>query len=508
MRTYLLLFSASLTYVAAPAAAARLLVSVDGVTPAQAVLRVHTATPVSSCTYRIGESPSMIPLANDVNPALFPGSDLDSRPGASIFGTQHIFVAGTRTSQRAPDGKMYSRALQANTTYYYSVSCGRDQASGTFTTANPPLGNAAPDLAPFDTSGFLRAIVVSDGGSGYSSAPTVIVTGDAQPPPKLLAQVSAGRVTGVTIVSAGGSYSDTPVVTFSGGGGSGAAAHANLASQSFGGYAWPTIDWRDPSKEYIDPLTGILLKRATLPAASPDDVMQVNSASVVADGAAAFSSGTSCQGAHWTNPCAALTADGNAATYDGAGGDPLGFVFSLRSYRGGTWESYERSMNEFQAQVLGSGSAASPADRTVSVCLTGHVYTGTCDTSWFDIVLPEGTAAPVSYPADHAFPGYGVLSDWVDASHPLPPNRDSYEHILDNALVSGNAMRWYSASPQNAGLPSFFDVGWKPGDRIGVRRLRSRLPVQQLHDRPGSRRPQPDTGTEPGQLPGRPGHPV
>ncbi len=125
-------------------------------------------------------------------------------------------------------------------------------------------------------------------------------------------------------------------------------------------------------------------------------------------------------------------------------------------------------MNEFQVQVLGSGSAAAAADRTVSVCLTGHVYTGACDTSWFDIVLPEGAASTVSYPPDSAFPGFGVLSYWTDASHPLPPNRDSYEHILDNALVSGNAMRWYSATPRNAGLYSFFDVSWEPGDRIGV----------------------------------------
>src|SRR4029077_12486579 len=31
----------------------------------------------------------------------------------------------------------------------------------------------------------------------------------------------------------------------------------------FGNYGWATIDWTDPSKTYIDPMTGLLLKRVT-----------------------------------------------------------------------------------------------------------------------------------------------------------------------------------------------------------------------------------------------------
>ncbi len=33
----------------------------------------------------------------------------------------------------------------------------------------------------------------------------------------------------------------------------------------FGNYAWPTINWNDQTKSYIDPMTGILIKRATGP---------------------------------------------------------------------------------------------------------------------------------------------------------------------------------------------------------------------------------------------------
>jgi hypothetical protein len=70
----------------------------------------------------------------------------------------------------------------------------------------------------------VASITVTDGGSGYTSAPTVIIGGNAT----ATATVADGRVTAITVTSAGYNYLSPPTITFSGGSGSGAEATANM----------------------------------------------------------------------------------------------------------------------------------------------------------------------------------------------------------------------------------------------------------------------------------------
>jgi hypothetical protein len=136
------------------------------VTPTQAIIRVKTDQP-GFCTYRLSEGSSFNAMVNDVNPSLFSGANSDARPGSIITGidstsllslnggSEHVFVAGTRTAARAADGKFYSRALQANTLHWVGVTCGSDaEVSTTFQTLNLPLGNDGPELMPFDATAF------------------------------------------------------------------------------------------------------------------------------------------------------------------------------------------------------------------------------------------------------------------------------------------------------------------------------------------------------------------
>ena len=73
-------------------------------------------------------------------------------------------------------------------------------------------------------------IVVLAGGTGYTSAPTVVFTGGGGTGAAATATVSGGRVTGVLVSDGGADYSSAPIISFTGGGGTGAQARATLVA--------------------------------------------------------------------------------------------------------------------------------------------------------------------------------------------------------------------------------------------------------------------------------------
>ena len=99
---------------------------VRGVTSTQAIL-AYRAPDTNPCSVEVSESPSYRPLAHDVDPALFAGSDQDNRDGTTN-GLQRVYVAGKRRAEKGTDGRWYSRALQAFTTHYFRITCGASQA--------------------------------------------------------------------------------------------------------------------------------------------------------------------------------------------------------------------------------------------------------------------------------------------------------------------------------------------------------------------------------------------
>ena len=176
----------TVAFVLSPYAAAQsatITVNVEGATPTQAVFSYDTLDS-SACSVRVAEAGSLGGVVHDVDPAIFSGSDQDlSRPSTISDGTRRYVIIGARTSETGPDGKLYSRALQAATAHTFSVSCPHSAGALSFSTQNPPLGTTYPDVPPYNPAGF-------------------------------------------------------------------------------GNYAWPTVDWANPSKTYIDPMTGLLLKPA------------------------------------------------------------------------------------------------------------------------------------------------------------------------------------------------------------------------------------------------------
>ncbi|MBZ5610855.1 MAG: hypothetical protein LAP38_21540 [Acidobacteriia bacterium] len=124
-------------------------------TPTQAVLSFTVSDP-AQCTVQIYSDAARTNLVDDSNTALFAGSQQCNRAGSAAAGRNVSFVAGLRTSQKALDGKLHSRALAAQTTYYYVVSDIVDSqtSQGSFTTTTLPLGNLYPEQPPFDQNGW------------------------------------------------------------------------------------------------------------------------------------------------------------------------------------------------------------------------------------------------------------------------------------------------------------------------------------------------------------------
>jgi hyaluronate lyase len=70
----------------------------------------------------------------------------------------------------------------------------------------------------------ITAIKVVNGGSGYTSAPVVEITGGGGSGATATAVVSGGKVSAITAVNGGSGYTTAPTVTITGGGGTGATA--------------------------------------------------------------------------------------------------------------------------------------------------------------------------------------------------------------------------------------------------------------------------------------------
>jgi len=103
-------------------------------TATQAILS-YTAPSSSACTVEVSEASGLSPVVNDVNASLFASSNADSTAlGAGVAGRRQ-FVVGKRVAQMS-SGRMYSRALRADTLHYGRITCG---SAATFSFQTAPI---------------------------------------------------------------------------------------------------------------------------------------------------------------------------------------------------------------------------------------------------------------------------------------------------------------------------------------------------------------------------------
>lgn len=149
---------------------------------------------------------------------------IDSNGNATLHPADEIWNNITRTwgseAQQWADG--------FSTLFDVKVSMAQFNDKMYLADADGPLYYYDGDIATRQ-GGKVRAITISTGGTGYTSA-TAIVTGPdwGGELPTLITQVAGGAVTGVTVVDGGSGYSGAPTVTIIGNG-AGATATATVS---------------------------------------------------------------------------------------------------------------------------------------------------------------------------------------------------------------------------------------------------------------------------------------
>ena len=210
---------------------------------------------------------------------------------------------------------------------------------------------------------------------------------------------------------------------------------------AWGGWAWPTIDYNDKTKAYVDPMSGALIKRATGPGEMGVSSSQRYNLATVAQ---------------------INTADGGlfVVPHYSSGVTPL--------FRHWGYED-ESFVHDTKFHLTASASASNPVDRTVSVCLSVD-FGQTCVGSAVDFVLPQGTASEVTGPASFdQFPDTGWFHGWGDA--PIRTEQltegDDYAFTVN---LSGQTVTWVGGSQGNAGdTKEYFPVNvLVPGDAIYI----------------------------------------
>lgn len=400
-----------------------------GSTPTQAVI-AYTAPDSSACTIEVSESESYAPPVHDVNPALFPGANLDSRAGNIGSGQARTFVIGKRAAELASDGKYYSRALQAFTPHYWRLTCGADTATGTFSTTNPALGATYSDPLPRDSAH-----------PGRYAWPTIDYTYPTTPGNGTL--TSSG--TTVTFKRAESIATNDYIVLTSGPNagqqrrvaGVSDSKHVVLA-QPFRRDQGAGTSWakRTPEKtstqKIIDPQTGLLIRR-------------VSNAGVL-DGPSTVALTTVTPGAGWNNASTQSLAavDSDVASYTGDAGRSWLFVHAPSGYA-----NYNEGYNQMDwvtVTLQGSGTGSGDDD-AIDMCLTADG--ATCRSAILTVNL--NTCVPWSKVDSQCWVGTEIP---LEAAWQSPT--DAIGSILDpvemNAPTGGILIRKTTPTPNTVSL--------------------------------------------------------
>lgn len=166
-----------------------------------------------------------------------------------FYGPDGVYNANTQYSDTTDNIVYYTGSSSDLNTYRWNqVTKGSNTSTGyiTYNGNVQPLGETGLDslrklevngLAEFITApyktGYIKSIEVVNGGSGYTTSPTVTILG-AGSDATCVANVLLGSVISVSVTSSGQNYTNATNITFSGGSGSGATAKVIIGNADTG----------------------------------------------------------------------------------------------------------------------------------------------------------------------------------------------------------------------------------------------------------------------------------
>jgi hypothetical protein len=164
------------------------------------------------------------------------GSGYTSLPAISFFGggsyvdTAVTITGGGGTGATATatilGGAISDVTVTAAGTSYASLTSLANRIPPFQTNINDEISQSNADIAQIDIW------MTTSGGSGYTSAPTVTFTGGGGSGAAGTANISGGEVTSITMTNTGSGYSSAPSISYTGGGGSGAGGTPQMAGGS------------------------------------------------------------------------------------------------------------------------------------------------------------------------------------------------------------------------------------------------------------------------------------
>jgi len=174
---------------------------------------------------------------------------------------------------------------------------------------DPPTFNAVSTATAINygaaKDGGVTHISVTAGGTGYTSAPTVTFTGGGGSGAAATAYIANGAITGIVVTNVGTGFTSEPAIGFSGGGGSGAAATAVVNTHLLS----VTVTYTDALASNV--AVGMLVGHRDL--VGTNDTASLNGALVVSS----FDTGARTITYTMTAPRSTALADGTATDGDG-----------------------------------------------------------------------------------------------------------------------------------------------------------------------------------------------
>lgn len=199
-------------------------------------------------------------LANGAQIQFAPPGTFTPMPDMTVWQNQRILIFDSKAGYSTWDGTIFVKqggvspniVLTNGGSYTGPVTVAISGGSGSGATAtatvvggivtaivltNPGTGYLATDILTVTISGTsnpgtVTGGLITAGGNGFTSIPTVAITGGGGSGATAVAGVgtSGGPVTSITITNPGSGYTSLPTITVSGGGGTGATVTAEVSS--------------------------------------------------------------------------------------------------------------------------------------------------------------------------------------------------------------------------------------------------------------------------------------